>query len=239
VQGLVARAHRIDDLQRARIVAPDWTRKERFDIRAVVPPGATERDVPEMLRALLVERFAMKTRVEQRPFPVYELVVAKSGPRLQEVAAANDLKTEFPGVSLDIIGGLPGDEVRTFIPRGRIGTVTVTDRTMYEKRMLPGQAWELNATRITIAELITAMQLHTDRPVVDKTGLTGIYQLKVLLPEGAISPSMRPLLAERLDSDPSGVSLSRSLQDLGLELVPRESLVDFVVVDSIERPTSN
>jgi uncharacterized protein (TIGR03435 family) len=73
---IVARAFGIDWQQRSRVVAPNWADRDTFEIRAVMPAGATERDIPEMLNALLEERFRFKARIEQRPFSVYELVSA-------------------------------------------------------------------------------------------------------------------------------------------------------------------
>lgn len=237
---LIARAHRIEEL--GRVVAPDWTKRERFDIRAVLPEGAMERDVPEMLRALLVTRFSLQTHTERREFPVYELVVDSSGPRFQEVAPADDLRTTFSSsadapIGSERISGLPGDEVRV-VTRG-VGSRRVTARTMYDRNFLPGGtgASELDATRITMREFIDEIEPSVDRPVIDKTGLEGVYQFKTLIPPRAVSPAMQALLGDRLSKDPSGVSMTRSLQQLGLRLEPRSAPVDFVVVDRIDRPT--
>src|SRR5580692_2271873 len=42
------------------ITGPDWTASETFDISATLPPGSTPTQVPEMLQALLAERFQVK-----------------------------------------------------------------------------------------------------------------------------------------------------------------------------------
>ncbi len=239
---LIARAHRIGEL--GRVVAPDWTRRERFDIRAVLPEWAMERDVPEMLRALLVTRFNLQIHIERRDFPVYELVVDSSGPKFREVAPADDLRSTFTSsadapIGSERISGLPGDEVRV-LTRG-VGSRRVTARTMYDRNFLPGGtgASELDAARITMREFIDEIGPSLDRPVIDKTGLEGIYQFKTLIPPRPVSPAMQALLGERLSKDPSGVSMTSSLQQLGLRLEPQSAPVDFVVVDKIDRPTPN
>jgi uncharacterized protein (TIGR03435 family) len=245
---MVARAFGIPERQVLRIDIPEWTKRERFAIRALMPAGTTERDIPEMLKTLLEERFHLRTRVEQRPFPLYELVVLPSGPKLREVAAADDLKRPFvnPGggaAIFDVVNGLPGDELRTIqAPAGPGSPATlhyVTSRTSYALNVLSGGVRQIDAARITMAEFASAIGPSADRPVVDKTGLTGIYQFKILLPPARISPAMQALLGDRLDKTPSGISTSRSLEEFGLKLEPKDGPVDFIIVENIERPLAD
>jgi uncharacterized protein (TIGR03435 family) len=138
---------------------------------------------------------------------------------------------------------LPGDEARTIVlSGGGFGTRTITSQTSYAENGLPAGGQQLDAERITMAEFIRLIERTVDRPVFDKTGLTGIYQFTTLLPPRLISVEQRIRRAERgdrLSTDPSGVDLSRSLEELGLKLEPTTSLMDFIVVDSFERPTPN
>ncbi len=57
---------------------------ERFDINAKLPAGTATKDVPEMLQALLEDRFQMKMHRESKELPVYSLVVAKGGLKMQD-----------------------------------------------------------------------------------------------------------------------------------------------------------
>jgi uncharacterized protein (TIGR03435 family) len=91
---------------------------------------------------------------------------------------------------------------------------------------------------MTIAELIGELRPRSDRPILDRTELRGIYQFKTLLPPPQLSPAMQQILGNR-DIPPSGVSLSRSVEQLGLKLEPKDTPVDFVVIDSIDRPSEN
>ena len=51
---------------------------------------------------------------------------------------------------------------------------------------------------------------------------------------------MQAVLGDRVDTTtPSGVSLSRALEELGLKLEAKEGIVDFIVIDRLERPSSN
>lgn len=242
---LIARAFGIDQL--LRIEVPDWAKRDRFTIRAIMPPGATERDVPAMLRTLLEDRFGMRVRIEQRAYPVYELVVLPTGFKFREAAVADDLKRPFSSPAgpaiYDVTGGLPGDELRTIGapagPDNPAGVHYITSRTSYVIRTRSGGIREIEAARITMPQFAGHLNPSVDRPVVDKTGLTGIYEIKALLPPARLSPAMQALLGERLDRTPSGISMPRVLNELGLKLEPKETPVDFVIVNSLERPSTD
>jgi uncharacterized protein (TIGR03435 family) len=62
---------------------PNWLDSDRYDVAAKIPPGASSDQVPVMLQALLAERFHLSIRRETRQLPVYELTIAKNGPRLK------------------------------------------------------------------------------------------------------------------------------------------------------------
>jgi uncharacterized protein (TIGR03435 family) len=72
------------------IDAPAWLRSERFDITAQVPPefagqATTSITMRPFLRALLEERFKLRTHRDSREIPVYALVRSRPdalGPRL-------------------------------------------------------------------------------------------------------------------------------------------------------------
>lgn len=247
LSSLLARAFGVEPFQ---IVGPDWLTTERFAVRATIPAGASPRDVPGMLQSLLAERFNLKTHREQRKMPIYELVVGKAGLRISEVPAVDDVESAIPGASGQTVGGdstsgLPGDEERVvFIGDGKTLSVrTITRRSLYDMRVMPGGSMQLEATRISMAEFIRNFNYALDRPVADKTGLQGVYQLKALIPPpnvdratverflpGGVNRSGQPI-----DQSPSGVSLFRSVEALGLRLEARNGPIDVIVVDAVER----
>lgn len=245
--GITPRAmiSRAFEIPLARVVGPDWAMREPFDIRAVMPEGATEQDAQEMLKTLLADRFGLRTHVEQRPYPVYELIVGPSGPRFPEVEAVDELQKDFagePGRSAsDRISQLPGGDVRSIArvdPDGRLRQITVTGKMRYSSKMVEGNARQLDAERITMQEF--SRLLSVERPVVDKTGLAGVYRFKTLLPPVPITARMQATLGDRVSADPTGgASLSGAVEALGLKLEATNAPVDFIVVDRIERPTPN
>jgi uncharacterized protein (TIGR03435 family) len=56
----------------------------RFNIVAKIPNGADRRKFDSMQQKLLAERFGLRVHFEKKDMTVYELTVAKSGPRLKE-----------------------------------------------------------------------------------------------------------------------------------------------------------
>ena len=66
---------------------PDWTKSRavRFDILGKAPATTPRDQLLLMLRALLAERFHLAMHTEKRRIEHYVLVVAKTGPKLEEV----------------------------------------------------------------------------------------------------------------------------------------------------------
>jgi uncharacterized protein (TIGR03435 family) len=63
---------------------PDWIVSDRFDIEAKAGgAGAGEPQMRLMLQTLLAERCQLRIRQEAKEFPVYDLVVAKGGPKIR------------------------------------------------------------------------------------------------------------------------------------------------------------
>ena len=54
-----------------------------YDIDAIAPGLPSDDDLPLMFQVLLEERFKLKYRWESRDLPMYDLAVAKKGPRLR------------------------------------------------------------------------------------------------------------------------------------------------------------
>jgi uncharacterized protein (TIGR03435 family) len=90
---------------------PGWIGTDRFHIEAKAAGEPTRDQMLDMLRALLEERFRLKVRREVREGNVYELVVARSGPKLKASTAETSFlrlyrntPRELPGVSYTIHG---------------------------------------------------------------------------------------------------------------------------------------
>jgi uncharacterized protein (TIGR03435 family) len=233
---LVIRAFGIEHFQ---LSGPAWLSLRRFDIQALLPHEDSRRQVPQMLQTLLRERFALMTHTEFRPIPVYTLGVRKEGVAMVEVGPPTDRVEPLPH---EIVEGSGEDEVR--VVASLSGYRRVTPRTAWETRPVRRGITELRATRMTMRELTDVLRVFAGRPVLDETGLIGLYQFTIRLPTGAGEQLLRGGITttrdgQRLD-DPSGISLFQSIEKLGLSLVARNSPMPVIVIDQILHvPTDN
>ena len=71
---------------------PEWMDSDKFVIEALTPGDVkpTRAEQMQMLRALLVERFALRFHRADKELSIYELTVAKSGPKLKPTAKPED-----------------------------------------------------------------------------------------------------------------------------------------------------
>jgi uncharacterized protein (TIGR03435 family) len=82
-------------LARPQVVAPEWTESRHFSIAAKLPAGATQDDVPEMLRNMLLTRFHMTYHTEVRNTRALVLTLQKGGIKA-EAAAVQSRPRERP-----------------------------------------------------------------------------------------------------------------------------------------------
>lgn len=186
---LLPYAYRVKPYQ---ISGPDWMRETRWDILAKLPEGESQDRVPEMLQALLAERFKLAVHREDQEHPVYELVPAKSGLKLKvsppEEAASTDAAggtTAVPGVFLG--GGLSAGAGSIRMNSDGKGMV-VTGGPNGTMRVSPGSngGMRLEMAKVTMTAFADMLTPFTDRTVLDGTGLTGTYQVTLNLPMEAL-----------------------------------------------------
>ncbi|SPE39264.1 conserved hypothetical protein [Candidatus Sulfopaludibacter sp. SbA3] len=86
LQDCIREAYGVGD---AQILGQTWLKPDRYDIVAKMPLEARQNQRPAMLQALLAERFKLAVHREIREMPVYALVVAKGGLKIQPVEAGS------------------------------------------------------------------------------------------------------------------------------------------------------
>lgn len=222
------------------------------DIQATFQAGATRKQVPEMMRSLLMQRFGLRTHVEPRPTDGYELVVGAGGMQMQEVQPANELDKVFPtDPSFKIISDSTQEtvngRVRTMNIFSKTGGIrTITERTMYDRTFTARGTRQIDAVRMTMSEFAALLSTNTGRPVLDRTNLTGVYAFSIELPPDAWQVRMNASAGITTARDgtplnePVSVSIPRGVERLGLKLEPRRIPVDTIVIDRIERvPSAN
>jgi uncharacterized protein (TIGR03435 family) len=90
-------AYGVPDDREYALAGPDWMATERFDIQATFPADTTPEQVRTMTQRLLAERFQLKLHSETRERPIYALVVAKGGPKIQAVEDGQARTSGAPG----------------------------------------------------------------------------------------------------------------------------------------------
>ena len=88
-----------------------------------------------------------------------------------------------------------------------------------------------------MAALARSMSNQAGRIIVDKTGLTGGFDIDLeFTPDPAAAGGQPPAAG----GDANAPSLFTALEEqLGLKLVPQRGPVEMLVIDRVERPTEN
>ena len=223
-------AYRVKDYQ---VEGPDWIASERFDISAKLPAGATRDQVNEMLQSLLTDRFKLTFHRVKKEFPVYALVVAKGGAKLKESDLNGMSASDFskPPDSIAASGSAAG--VSVDLGKGASSRSPIT---------------RCRSSACPFRDLADVLARFVDRPVVDMTNLTGIYDYDInvteedyrgMLIRSAITAGvvLQPEV-QRLAMADIGESLASGLKALGLNLEARKAPLDVMVVDHAERTPS-
>ena len=113
----------------------------------------------------------------------------------------------------------------------------------FEIPILGGPGGILNGKRVPMEYLcyfLGQILRNDNRPVIDKTGLTGYYDFTLSfmpeLPPGFDKANLPPEFLDRLDR-PNIFDALR--QQLGLKLEPQKGPVTYYVIDSVEKPAAN
>lgn len=208
----------LDYLVHQRIVGiPKELSEEQYNIEARISdsdakawqdPAQRNEMLHAMMQTLLAERCKLVVHREMRETPVYALVVAKNGPKLKapDPAVAKAVRAQHS----DAVG-VPGGS--GFFVRG-------------------GKNGHIDIYGATIGTLALLLYPPAGRPVVDKTGLTGLYDMHLDMGQAG------PPAAD--GSGEPGVSVFSELQEqLGLKLEPAKDQVEYLVIDRIEAPSPN
>jgi len=225
--------------------APDWlTRTEHFDVVAkVADADLAEWQKPEsqpamlrtMMRALLEQRLKAATHIESKEVPIFDLVVLKGGPKFKvaETVDTSELRAKHPGaiVAPDSAVVSPGSSMR-----------------------------QMNFYAASMATLTPILSYLSERPVRDKTGLTGRYDFTTQMSFNLLGPALDNATAKAgtpvgilpapppppgmqggadaapENSEPSVFSVA---QELGLKLEPAKGFVETLVIDHVEQPSEN
>jgi bla regulator protein blaR1 len=206
---------------------PGWTRSDKYAIeaRAEGTPDAKVMMGP-MLQALLEDRFQLRIHREVEERPMYAMTAAKAGLKIRPIgpdgckpvdAAVRGSEDPLRHVAAMLAGEMP----------------TCSSMTMATDAGL--RKWIIGGT--TMESFATTLSGAMDRRVVDKTGITEKFNIRLEFAPDEHTPGRvaRPPVNP---PDASGPSIFEALdQQLGLKLEPTKGPAGFLVIDRVERPT--
>jgi uncharacterized protein (TIGR03435 family) len=219
LQQLIQYAFNIHDFQ--MVGGPTWIRSERFDVmvKAPSPTGIAERRL--MLKRLLEQRFGLRTHVETRNSPVYELTFARRDKKLGPKATP---------ASFDCGPFLTGERPLSDSPREPSGFPHCSSGGG-----LKGGLYAPRLNGITIARLASFVEPRVHRFVVDVTGLSGVFDFELTFAADP-APGLPPMPQAAPES--IGPALWTALQEqLGLKLEASTAEREMLVVDHAELPS--
>ncbi len=202
---------------------PGWIDLERYTINAKAENNATAYLMEgPLMQTLLERRFKLKIHRETREIPVYNLVVAKGGPKLKrfqegsctpmppwDFTKASDVPPLPPGQHYCQVGG---------------GAA--------------GPNFDMRAQGVSLDDF--AHLLYPGRPVVNKTGIKGIFEIHFAF---GLEDDARRQMTEITGVDPGEPTMPSAFiaiqEQLGLKLESAKGKGDFLVIDHIERPDEN
>lgn len=211
VKGWIQIAYSVKDFQ---IAGPDWISHERFDIEAKADSQpVSPRQMMLMLQSLLADRFKLAFHKELRQSPAYALVISHKGLKMRRSEDQTLWAGDFPDgppKGQPVTGGGP----REFGP-GR----------------LTGEA-------IPITEFVNLLSSPLDRQVINRTGLTGRFDIDLRYAPGSGKASLTD--DDQAPQDSSAPTLFTAVQQqLGLKLESTKAPIDILVIDRVERPDAN
>lgn len=237
---VLRQAFQVQDYQMAG--APAWVDAERYTIVAKAPEGVPPNATMVMLLNLLKDRFNLATHVEQRELPIFNLVVARSdgrlGPSLKPSSVeCQELIKSRAGGPGRAAGPGPGAAPA---PGGPAGLPPFDANNMACGTMRSGPGL-FGVSGRPMSVFVQMLSQSTGRPVVDKTGLAGPYDVSLKympepgmagMPAGALPPGVPVPLG-----DPDAANIFTALREqLGLKLENARGPVDVTVIDRIDRP---
>jgi uncharacterized protein (TIGR03435 family) len=204
---------------------PDWAATERFDIIARTPTDSGRQEILAMLRTLLAERFGLRTHRESREVDGYALVLAsgnRRSPGLRPVQV--DCDSTLPPEA-GPVQGLFAPERRPPCGASQVGVSLVSGPVL---RTVRYSAMTMDRFALTLAG-------KAGRPVANRTGLTGTFDIELRY----LDELPTPLGLPTPKTPQEGPAFRDALrQQLGLELRPDERVqVNTLVIDAVNQPT--
>jgi uncharacterized protein (TIGR03435 family) len=165
-----------------------------------------------MLQTLLADRFKLVVHREMKEMPIYAVVVAKDGPKLEKAKVE---EKDCPPVR--------------------------TSDGFACHEFMGGQGRGLHGQAVSMADLVSHVENWAERPVIDKTGIQGLFHIEtkpwVSMRLGPVPP------AGAKAEDGSDVAdlptLFTVFSNMGLKLEAQKGPAEIFEITHIEKPAEN
>jgi uncharacterized protein (TIGR03435 family) len=226
LENLIGTAYQRGGFDSSEIIGgPAWLDKDRFDVVAhatAVPPSDPDgfpSALFEMIRAVLADRFKLQLHDEMRERPVYALVLARTdgrlGPRLTKST------TDCAAVLRDEVAGKKVELTTRGVRPCAVG----------------GPQGRMQAAGLTIDQLANVLRRVVNRPVINRTGLSGAFDWDLEYnPEFVLPLPCEPAPVGTPANERPTV-FTAVQEQLGLRLESTRVPVRVLVVDRAEQPT--
>jgi len=219
---MIVHAWRVQPFQISRGQA--WLDSVHYDVIAKPETRTTPLEIPVMLQALLKDRFQLAIRRETRELPIYALVLArkdgKLGPGMKE---SKEGSCTPPDPNKPPPPPSPGERPALRCGGMIMGLQSYKGVSVKVANMTPGLSWVLGRT------------------VVDKTGLTGKFDIDVAwTPDQTQVLQPPPRVPPPPTSGEAGTSIFTAFREqLGLKLESQRGPVEILVIERAEKPSEN
>jgi uncharacterized protein (TIGR03435 family) len=202
-----------------QIAGPSWLDDDCFEIVAKMPEGSTSDQIPAMLRSLLAERFKLVAHKDNRPRPVYALVVDKGGPKFKEADVSFKRGALRPGQVMFR---------STVDTQGFKGAMTMARLVQFLSYRLDRPVQDFTGLKGTYD--IDLAWVHD--PTIERQASSGTSYAEATAASGDTRADLPA---------PPTATLFTAIRDwLGLKLESRNEPVEMLVIDRVERiPTAN
>jgi len=196
-----------------QVSTPGWMHDVRYDVRAKVPDGTIEKQIGAMWQKMLTDRFRLVVHRETKEFQVYDLALAKGGPKFKRSGSS-----DTPNGSQSATDSKLDKDGNPSYGPGHPGM------------SYSGGLARMYFPKVTIGWLASFVSGQMGAPVNDTTGLDGDYGIGLYWASDSLvesSPDIGPRLVDALRDQ------------LGLRLVSKKGPLELLVVDHAERVPSD
>jgi uncharacterized protein (TIGR03435 family) len=178
------------------------------------------------MQGVLKERFKLRLHEGSRPMAVYELLQDKGGAKLPPAKEGSCFEMDSTKTPQQASGGKAPPPVCGGIRASAAGGV--------------------DAFHVTTSDLSRRLSNALGKPLVDRTGLTGAYDVhlevdinELPMARGLYRSQPQPADSGNLEvGDPSG-SVIGAMRKLGLQVKSAKGTAKVIVIDHIELPSAN